>query len=224
MPLVSTPQVEAAARSAMSAITAPAGAHLARMRDRRAQALDAAVGMDDRALLLGVGLGGEDDVGVLAQAVGEDGGVGHDQTGARAEPAPTGARSGRSRTRIGLEQVKRGDLAVGDRLRDPRRVAAGAPAARRTRGRRWAPRRPRAARGRWRRRGSRAARRPRGRPGRATRRCAAAARQPRGRSARPTRSRRPRRRRAAAGRAPNPRSPARSSASSARNRASSPGA
>ena len=39
----------------------PLGAHLARARDRRAQPLEAPVGVDDRALLLRVGLGGEDD-------------------------------------------------------------------------------------------------------------------------------------------------------------------
>ena len=42
--------------------------HLAGMADRLAHALEAAVGVGDRALLLGVGLGGEHHVGVLARA------------------------------------------------------------------------------------------------------------------------------------------------------------
>ena len=65
----------APARAATSAMTCqPArtplpGAGRPRAADRRAQALEAAVGMRERALLLGVRLGGEDDVGVLARRV-----------------------------------------------------------------------------------------------------------------------------------------------------------
>ena len=47
----------------------PAGAGVAGVRDGRAQALQAAVGVGDGALLLGVGLGGEDHVGVLRRLV-----------------------------------------------------------------------------------------------------------------------------------------------------------
>ena len=50
----------------------PLGAHVAGMADRRAQALKAPVGVRQRALLLGVALGREDDVGVLAEALGEE--------------------------------------------------------------------------------------------------------------------------------------------------------
>ena len=46
--------------------------------DRRAQPLQAPVGVRDRALLLRVGLGGEDDGRVLADALGEERGVGDD--------------------------------------------------------------------------------------------------------------------------------------------------
>ena len=46
----------------------PAGTDLARVRDRDPQALQAAVGWTTRALLLGVGLGGEDHGGVLVAA------------------------------------------------------------------------------------------------------------------------------------------------------------
>ena len=46
----------------------PLGARLALAADRAAQALQAPVGVGDRALLLGVGLGREDDGRVLAQA------------------------------------------------------------------------------------------------------------------------------------------------------------
>ena len=64
---VSTP-ASAPRRAPSSAEHLPAGAHVARAADRRAQALHAAVGVRDRALLLGVGLGREDDGRVLADA------------------------------------------------------------------------------------------------------------------------------------------------------------
>ena len=76
----------------------PAGAHLARVLDRRAQALQAAVGMHDRALLLGARLGREDDVGVRGEAVGQDRGVGDDERSRRASACSQAARSGRSRS------------------------------------------------------------------------------------------------------------------------------
>jgi len=57
----------------------PAAADLAGVGDRGSQPLQAAVGVHDRALLLGIGVGGEDHVGVLAQPVGQHRGVGHHQ-------------------------------------------------------------------------------------------------------------------------------------------------
>ena len=73
-------------------------------RDRRAQALEAPVGVDDRALLLRVDLGREDDVGVLADRLGEERGVrDHGARGgssARSHSARSGSsRSGSARSR-----------------------------------------------------------------------------------------------------------------------------
>ena len=62
-------RVELEARAARRARPARchSAAHLAGVADRRAQALEAPVGVGDRALLLRVGLGREDDVGVAAR-------------------------------------------------------------------------------------------------------------------------------------------------------------
>ena len=96
--------VQAAARPAISASTHQPGADLAGVGDGDPQPLQAAVGVHHRALLLGVGLGGEDDVGVLGQALGQHRGVGDDERGASAARAPTGrgrARRAPGRCRTG---------------------------------------------------------------------------------------------------------------------------
>ena len=140
----------------------PAGAHAAARpgalgaADRGAQALQAAVGVHERALLLGVGLGREDDVGVLAHGLGQHRLVGdHGLRGA--ERLPPTAR--------GRDACAAGRRAAGRAWRARRRRGPGrsrsAPRAglgeRRVAGRRGRRRsRPRAGRGRscW--RGSRA--------------------------------------------------------------------
>ena len=91
------------ARRAISASTAQPGADLAGVGDRDPQPLQAAVGVDDGALLLGVGLGGEDHVGVLAQALGQHRGVGDDQRGAVQRALPQGA-VGQVADRVGLNR------------------------------------------------------------------------------------------------------------------------
>ena len=75
----------------------PLGAVLALVGDRRADALQAPVGVGDRPLLLGVALGREDDRRVLAQPVGEERRVGDDRRRLARAPPPTRARPGSSR-------------------------------------------------------------------------------------------------------------------------------
>ena len=75
----------------------PQGSHVARGRRSRAQALKPPVGVGDRALLLGVGLGGEDDVGVTGGAVLEHRDREHELRLARA-PRSSPAPSAKSRT------------------------------------------------------------------------------------------------------------------------------
>ncbi len=81
----------------------PSRAHLAGMGDRGAQALDAPVGVGDRALLLGVRLGGEDHVGVLGQALGQHRGVRHHHPDLVQGALPQGA-VGELADRVGLER------------------------------------------------------------------------------------------------------------------------
>ena len=127
----------------------PAGAHLARPRDRRAQALQAPVGVHDRALLLGVGLGREDDVGVLGDRLGQERGVGDDRARGAASARRHSSRVGQVAQRVGLQQVE-ASARPRERLGDRVRVAPAGSTARRGRGRRSAARRPRAGRARWR--------------------------------------------------------------------------
>ncbi len=86
----STLQVVAEARGQL-AQHPPARARLALARDRGAQALHAAVGVHERALLLGVALGREDHVRVLAQALGEERRVGDHRGRAIERGRPGGA-------------------------------------------------------------------------------------------------------------------------------------
>ena len=58
--------------------------------------------MDDRAFLRGVDVGREDDVGVFAQALGQDGRVGHDEPRLGQGAAPQLA-VGLVTQRVGLE-------------------------------------------------------------------------------------------------------------------------
>ena len=94
------------------------------MCDRSAQALEAAVGVHDRALLLGVGVGGEDDVGVFGQPLGKDARVGDDHAGLAKRALPQRA-VGLIADRVGLEQVQSADVAVRGGLRDLPGAAAG---------------------------------------------------------------------------------------------------
>ena len=126
---------------------APLGADLADARDRRAQALQAPVGVRDGALLLGVRLGREDDGRVLAHGIGQELGVGDHRARAVQRALPQRAVRQRQQ-RIDVHQVQRGELAVGRRLRDRVRVAPGR-RRRRSPARRRARRPPRAGRGRW---------------------------------------------------------------------------
>ena len=167
-----------------------------RVPDRRAQPLQAAVRMGDRALLLGVGLGREDDVGVALDRLGAGTARARRRT-PRPSASSQAARPGWSRSGSDCEQVE------GLHARRPRggvaRLggAAGRARPRRPgRGRGWAGSRPRAGRGRWPARESRAGPSPRRRRGRAA---------ARGRAARAARRRRARR-----GRGARPRSPRRS--------------
>ena len=118
------------------------------MADRCAQALQAPVGVHDRPVLLGVALGREDEVGVLADAVGEEGGVGDDRVGALERQLPPGA-PGQVGDRIGVQEVQHAQLAPAGGGGDLGGVAAGALDVPRSPGRRWAARPPRPARGRW---------------------------------------------------------------------------
>jgi hypothetical protein len=122
-----------------------------------AQALQAPVGVRQRALLLGVALGREDDGGVLADALGEEVGV-RDDGGRALERALPGAPAA-GRQRVGVQQVERGQLAA----RAPAAIAAASRPGRGSAnpGRRWAARPPRPGRGRWCRRARRAGPRPR---------------------------------------------------------------
>ena len=140
----------------------PLAAHRVGPRDRRAQPLHAPVGVRDRALLLGVGLGREDDVGVLPEPLGEERGVRDDGLRARQRLLPQ-APVGQVAQRVDVQQVERLELVGrrggGDRARCRGRARLTASG----RGRRSAARRPRAARGRCCRPAARAARSRRGR-------------------------------------------------------------
>ena len=76
-------------------------------RSRARRRCSAAVGVRERALLLGVGLGGEDDVGVLAQRVGQHRLVRDHGLRGAAAPPPSAARSGMRAQRVGVQQVER---------------------------------------------------------------------------------------------------------------------
>ena len=96
----------------------PGGA--ARAPDRRPQALHAPVGVRERALLLGVGLGGEDDVGVLADRVAEHGVDARSRSGRCRAPTPTARGPGACAAgRRGAARPSRGR-----RRRAPRRCRA----------------------------------------------------------------------------------------------------
>ena len=110
--LVSAPVSETARLREISAITDQPARTEPGCAIAIAQPLEAAVGVYDRALLLGVGLGREDHVRVLAEALGEHRGVRDDQPGAMKRALPQGP-VGLVADRIGLEQVQRGDLAGG---------------------------------------------------------------------------------------------------------------
>ena len=160
-PPVRRPSVEADARGEVGD-DLPLGAHGAGMADGGAQALQAPVGVRERPLLLGVGLGGEDDGRVLADALGEERRVGDD--GRRLARAPPPRARGPAASAAGR---RAGGTARSARPRRPprrcpRRRAPSAVGSR-ARGRRWAGRRPRAGRARWTSRGPRAGRRRRGR-------------------------------------------------------------
>ena len=101
----------------------PDRAHLARARDRGAQALQAAVGVGDRALLLGVGLGREDDVGGLGRGVVEAGDRDHGPRLAQ-RLGPAGA-VGQLADRVGAEAGRAVELAVEQALLDLLEAAAG---------------------------------------------------------------------------------------------------
>jgi hypothetical protein len=95
------------------------------MRDRGAQALQASVGMGDRAFLLRVGLRWEHHVGVFADAVSEEARVCDDRRGAVERSLPELA-AGQLKQRIRLQQVERGQLARGQSVGDPGSVASNA--------------------------------------------------------------------------------------------------
>ena len=101
----------------------PLRAHRVGPRDRRAQALHAPVGVRDRALLLGVGLGGEDDVGELPQPLAEEVGVRDDGLGLLERRAPH-APVGQVAQRVGVHEVQRAEVAGGGGGADPVAVEA----------------------------------------------------------------------------------------------------
>ena len=151
------------ARSATSAMTCHSGrtprAALAvaalRPPDRGPQALHAAVGVRERALLLGVGLGGEDDVGVLADRVGQHRVDARSRSGRCSSAASQAARSGWVRSGSAWSSQTRRELAAASAAAMPARRGRARRASR-SRGRGRARSRPRAGRGRWRRRAPRA--------------------------------------------------------------------
>ncbi len=96
---------------------AHAGVEPAGAADRGPQALDPAVGVDDRPLLLGVGLGGEDDVGVLGEALAERRGVRDHRRRLGQRGLPPGAVA-LGRDGVGVQQVEHAGVAVGERARE----------------------------------------------------------------------------------------------------------
>ena len=100
------PHVQADSQGELGGHHLPAGAHFPGSRDRRTQALQAPVGMDDRPLLLWIGLGREDDVGVLGEALREEGRVGDDGARVRQRPAPTAPLSQLAQG-VAVQQVER---------------------------------------------------------------------------------------------------------------------
>src|SRR3954451_4724301 len=111
----------------------PDRADVAGVPDRLAQPLEAAIGVDDSALTLGVRLGRQDHIGVLGHAAVQELGERDDEGGAveSAFPAATVRVGGK---RIAVKQDQRAGVAAGKRLGDCggtaplRRCEAGAEA------------------------------------------------------------------------------------------------
>ena len=102
------------------------GMPLAALRpaDRHPQALHAPVEVGDRALLLGIRLAGEDDVGVLAHGLGHHA-LDRDHGLGGAERLLPQRAVGEEAHRVGVVEPDGRQLAGGQALGDPARVAAG---------------------------------------------------------------------------------------------------